>query len=70
MAKTLEQILTEKLAQKELEIARLVTRNEELAEQLEATAGEVEGLRARQTQAAIAFRIDGEGDEENGAAWH
>ncbi|KAB2915828.1 MAG: hypothetical protein F9K29_12470 [Hyphomicrobiaceae bacterium] len=67
MAKTLEQILTEKLAQKELEIARLVSRNEELAEQLEATDSEIRGLRARQVQEAL--RIDGEGDEENGAAW-
>ena len=54
MAKTLEQILTEKLAQKELEIARLVTRNQELK-----GAGELMAYFEKVGERNSAAKVDG-----------
>jgi hypothetical protein len=69
--KSANQILAEKLADKELQIADLLTANEQLELRLEEVSDEVAALRRCPAQPVAMRRIHDEGDEANGAAlWH
>jgi hypothetical protein len=69
--KSANQILAEKLAAKEMEIADLLSANEQLELRLQEVSQEVTTLRQCPARPVAMRRIDGEGDEANGAAlWH
>jgi len=69
--KSANQILAEKLAAKELEVADLLVVNEQLELRLLAVSSEAAALRQCPAHPVAMCRIDGEGDEANGAAlWH
>jgi hypothetical protein len=69
--KSANQILAEKLADKELEIADLLAANQQLELRLEAATSEAAQLRQCPAHPVAMRRIDDEGDEANGAAlWH
>jgi hypothetical protein len=69
--KSANQILAEKLADKELEIADLLAANEQLELRLEEVSDEVAALRQCPARPVAMRRIHDEGDEDNGAAlWH
>jgi hypothetical protein len=69
--KSPNQILAEKLANRELEIADLLVANERLELRLKEVSDEVATLRQRPAQPVAMRRIYDEGDEANGAAlWH
>jgi hypothetical protein len=71
MHKSADQILAEKLAHKELEIANLLATNEQLAHRLQEMSDEVAALRQHPAQPEAMRRVHDEGDEANGAAlWH
>jgi hypothetical protein len=71
MHKSTNQILAEKLAHKELEIANLLATNEQLAHRLQEMSDEVAALRQYPAQPVAMRRVRDEGDEANGAAlWH
>ena len=69
--KSATQILAEKLADKELEIASLLAANEQLELRLREISVEVAALRQCPAHPVAMRRIHDEGDEANGAAlWH
>jgi predicted metalloprotease len=69
--KSPNQILAEKLANRELEIADLLVANERLELRLKEVSDEVATLRQCPAQPVAMRRIHDEGDEANGAAlWH
>ena len=71
MHKSADQILAEKLAHKELEIANLLATNEQLAHRLQEVSDEVAALKQHPAQSDTMRRVHDEGDEDNGAAlWH
>jgi hypothetical protein len=71
MHKSTDQMLAEKLAHKELEIANLLAANEQLAHRLREISDEVAALRQYPAQPTAMRRVHDEGDEANGAAlWH
>ena len=71
MLKSTDQILAEKLAHKELEIAILLATNEQLTHRLQEVSNEVAALRQHPAQPETMRRVQDEGDEANGAAlWH
>ena len=66
--KSANQILAEKLANKELEIADLLAPNEQLELRLVEVSSEVPALRQCPAYPVAMLPIDDEGDEANGAA--
>jgi hypothetical protein len=69
--KSPNQILADKLALKELEIADLLAANEQLELRLHEVSDEAAALRQCPAHPVAMRRIDDEGDEANGAAlWH
>ena len=69
--KSANQILAEKLAGKELEIADLLAVNEQLELRLVEVSSKAPALRQCPGQPVAMRRIRDEGDEANGAAlWH
>jgi hypothetical protein len=71
MQKSTDQILAEKLAHKELEIAILLATNEQLTHRLQEVSDEMAAFRQDPAQPVAMRRVHDEGDEANGAAlWH
>jgi hypothetical protein len=71
MLKSTDQILAEKLARKELEIANLLAANQQLTYRLREMSDEVTALKQYSAQPAALRPIHDEGDEANGSAlWH
>ena len=69
--KSANQILAEKLANKELEIADLQAPNAQLELRLVEVSSEAPALSQCPAYPVAMLRIDDEGDEANGAAlWH